>query len=843
MGELFRRLCYLLNRKRMQHELEQDMAAHREMMGKDHRKDFGNPEVLREQANAAWGWGWLERLAQDIRFGARMLWRAPGVTITAIVVLALGIGVNVTAFNIVDLIFFRPLPIRDPQTLVRMTTIFPQGSSTNVAYPAAVYYRDHSSVLASVITLQRTQMTLSETEPKSIRIGLVTANYFDDLGISALYGRVFSADDAAASVPATAVLGHGFFQRHFGSDASVVGRTIRINQRPVTIVGVVPAGFVGLDPEADESDDVWLPVEHITYFVPDSKFPVSFDQMESGIHMYGRLKAGITREAGQQALLPLAQQLSQEHPDHLLKGEHLRLSAGGYAAEFQSGDLPAFGLLAALTLLILAATCGNLGNLLLGRAATRQREIAIRLSLGATRGRILRQLMTESLLLGLLGSVAALLLSWYASRLILAMAGTALTFDLAPDWRTTVFAIGIGMLACVLYGLPSARQLSRQRQKSSRMRGLFIAAQVTASCVLLVISALLVHALKRAMTVNPGFDYKYVAVLDPQLYAHSYSDASAADFHRVLKERLLKSSEVESATVVRLQPMGNDISIQRATSAADGSRFDIYLNEVDGDFFQTMAIPILRGRTFRPGETDSVILGESTARRLWPGKDPLQQPYKLGKKSYTVVGVAANAHTMSLHDGNAGQAYTPLQGTTWTTAIVMARSLRRPEDLATTLVQSARSIDAQLSPVALTLKSNFKRKVGDTAQVAGVIGAMGTLALLLAMVGLYGVVSYNVAQRTKEIGIRIALGANSGDIVRAVAANLTMPLTAAIGVGLLLAAALSFIMRSYLYGVHNLDPVSYLGSSGVLLGVAVLAAFVPARRALKVDPMIALRCE
>ncbi|HEX2328134.1 MAG TPA: FtsX-like permease family protein, partial [Candidatus Angelobacter sp.] len=195
------------------------------------------------------------------------------------------------------------------------------------------------------------------------------------------------------------------------------------------------------------------------------------------------------------------------------------------------------------------------------------------------------------------------------------------------------------------------------------------------------------------------------------------------------------------------------------------------------------------------------------------------------------------------HDGNAGQAYTPLQGTTWTTAIVMARSLRRPEDLATTLVQNARSIDAQLSPVALTLKSNFKRKVGDTAQVAGVIGAMGTLALLLAMVGLYGVVSYNVAQRTKEIGIRIALGANSGDIVRAVAANLTMPLTAAIGVGLLLAGALSFVMRSYLYGVHNLDPVSYLGSSGVLLGVAVLAAFVPARRALKVDPMIALRCE
>ncbi len=841
MGELFRRFYYLLNRNRMQRELEQDMAAHREMMGHEYRNDFGNPAVLREQANAAWGWGWLERMLQDLRFGARMLWRSPGITITAITILALGIGVNVTAFNIVDLIFFRPLPIRDPHSLVHMTTIFPQGSSSNVAYPVAVYYRNHSNALASVIAVQRTQMTLSDAEPQSIRIGLVTANYFSDLGIAALYGRVFTGDDASA--PATAVLGHGFFQRHFGSDASVVGRTIRINQRPVTVVGVLPAGFVGLDPEGAESDDVWLPFEQVTYFVPDSKFPVSFDQMESGVHMYGRLRPGFTLETAQAALLPLAQQLSEEHPDHLLKGEHLRLAAGGYAAEFNSQDMPAFGLLAALTLLILAATCGNLGNLLLGRAATRQREIAIRLSLGATRGRILRQLMTESLLLGLLGSAAALLLSWYASRVIVSMTGTALSFDLAPDWRTTVFAVAIGMLACLLFGLPSARQLSQQRQKGSRMRGLFIAAQVTASCVLLIMSALLVHALKRAVTVNPGFDYKQVAILDPQLYAHSYSDSAASDFHRGLKERLLRNAGVESATVVRLQPLGNNISIQRGTSGADGSRFDIYLNEVDGDFFQTMSIPLLRGRTFRPGETDAAIVGESTARRLWPGKDPLQQAYKLGKKTYTVIGVAGNANTMSLRDGNAGQAYTPLQEASLIQAIVLARTSRKPEDLATQLIQNARAMDGQLSPVARTLESSFNDKVGDTAQVAGVIGSMGVLALLLATIGLYGVVSYNVAQRTKEIGIRIALGATSGGIVRTVVTNLIVPLGVAVALGLVLAAALSFILRSYLYGVHNLDPASYLGSLAILLAVAALAAFVPARRALKVDPLVALRCE
>jgi predicted permease len=448
----------------LQRELENDLQVHRELMSPENRRDFGNPALIREHANEAWGWGWLERFFQDIRFGARVLRGAPGLTFTAVAVLALGIGVNVTAFNFVDISFFKALPVRDPQTLAKFTTQFNNGSSTVVSYPAAVFYRDHSDALASMIAQMSTQMTLNEADTHSIHTALVTANYFSDLGISATYGRVFNPEaDDAPDASAFALLDYGFFQRHFGGDPNVVNRTIRINQRPVTIIGVLPPKFVGLEPDGDQRDDVWLLLDKETYFIPDARSLTSFDQIESGARVYGRFKPGMTLQAGEKALLPLAQELERQHPLEIKKGEHLRVSAGGYAAEFSVDDIPAFGLLAALVLLILAATCGNLGNLLLGHAVTREREIAIRLSLGATRGRILRQLITESVLLAALGSIAALSLSWYASRaIIVAMGERFSTLDVKPDWRTAMFAFAIGVFACLMFGLPAARQLSRQ---------------------------------------------------------------------------------------------------------------------------------------------------------------------------------------------------------------------------------------------------------------------------------------------------------------------------------------------------------------------------------------------
>ncbi|MGC2695514.1 MAG: ADOP family duplicated permease [Candidatus Angelobacter sp.] len=845
MSQFFRRVYYLLNRRRLQRELENDMLAHREMMSAELRRDFGNPALLRENSHAIWGWGWLERFFQDVLFGVRLFYKAPALTLTAIAVLALGIGVNVTAFNFVDIMFFRPLPVRDPHSLAHFTTQFNNGSSTVVAYPAAIFYRDHSDALASVIAQAGTQMTLSEREPQSLHISLATTNYLSDLGVSAVYGRVFAphVDDTPDAAP-VAMLSYGFFQRHFGSDPSVVNKTIRINQRPVTIIGVLPARFIELDPGgAEQEDDIWLLIDKEPYFVPDTKMLTSFDPADSGARVFGRFKPGITFRAGEQALLPLAAELEQLYPGKIHKGEHLRVSAGGYAAEFNAEDVPAFGLFAALVLLVLAVTCGNLGNLLLGHAVTREREISIRLSLGATRSRILRQLVTESFLLAMAGSGAALILSFYASRALLLIAGGPfLGFDVMPGWRTMVFALGLGILACVLFGLPAARQLSRERHRVSRVRSLFMATQVAASCVLLVVSALLVHALGRALHSDPGFDYAKVVAVDPQLYAHSYSSSAALGYIKDLKQRVLQAPGVEAAAMVLHPPLGNDITMGHGVST-DGSKFDIYYSEVDPDFFQVMSISLLRGRTFKPGEQGAAIVGESTARRLWPGKDALAQMYDFNRKKLPVVGVVSGAHIMALRDGDSGEVYLPIDEKKLTESVLLVKSTRPPEETAAIAGQLARSQDPQLSPIITTLKHAYDEKVTDSAKLTGVIGGMGALALILAAIGLYGVVSYNVGQRTKEIGIRMALGAAPKNVLGSILFKLLAPLSAAFAVGLVLAVALSFVLRNQLYGIDHLDPLSYLAAAVVLASVSGLAALIPARRATKVDPMIALRTE
>lgn len=846
MGQLFRRVYYLLNRRRLQRELENDMMAHREMMSPEQRRDFGNAGVLREHSNAVWGWGWLERFLQDVRFGARVFYKAPAVTLTAIAVLALGIGVNVTAFNFVDIIFFRPLPVRDPHSLVHFTTQFNQGSSSLVPYPAAVFYRDHSDVLTTMIAQGRTQMTLSEAQPQSIHISLVTANYLSDLGASAAYGRVFASNsDEKPDAAPVAMLGYGFFQRHFGGDPGIVNSTIRINQRPVAVIGVLPSHFVELDPGGTEqADDVWLLIDKEAYFVPDAKTLASFDPSDSGVRMFGRFKPGVTFKAGEQSLRPLGAELERLFPGKVHQGEHLRASAGGYTAEFSAADVPAFGLFAALVLLVLAVTCGNLGNLLLGHAVTREREISIRLALGATRGRILRQLVTESFLLAMAGSCVALLLSLYASRALLLIAGERLLgFDVMPSWRTMGFALGLGVFACVLFGLPAARQLSRELHRVSRVRSIFMATQIAASCVLLIVSALLVHALGRALNSDPGFEYAKVAVVDPQLYAHSYSTSAAVSYIKDLKQRILQAPGVEAAAMVLHPPLGNDITMGHGTSSIDGSKFGIYYSQIDSDFFHSMSISILRGRTFEPGEQNAAIVGESVARRLWPGKDALEQVYQFNGKKLPIIGIVSSAHIMDLRDGDSGEVYLPIDEKKLIEAVMLIKGSRAPEETAAIAGQLARSQDPQLSPVVSTLKRSYDEKVGDSAKLTGVIGGMGGLSLLLAAVGLYGVVSYNVGQRNKEIGIRIALGARPAKVIGSILSGLMIPLCTAICAGLVVAAALSFVLRTVLYGVDHLDPLSYFAAVATLACVSVLAALVPARRATRVDPMIVLRTE
>jgi cytochrome P450 len=345
MGEFFRRIYYLLNRRKLERELQNDIDFHREMLSAEGRKDFGNAILMRERAREAWGWGWLDRLMQDLHFGVRLLKKSPGLAFTAIMVLALGIGVNVTAFNIIDVFYFRPLPVRDPSSLVRFTTEFPEGSTTEVAYPTAKFYAEHTQSLSTMLALRWTNLTYGEETSKSIRAGVVSVNYFSELGSAAAYGRLFlPQSDGVSDAPPVVVLGYGFWQRNFGGNASVVGRTIQLNQHVATIIGITAFDFAGLDPEDGERNDVWLLIHQEPYFVPASKVLASFDDRESNIHMWGRLKPGVTMRQAQQALLPLAEELVHQHPDVMHQGEHLRAYPGAYAAQANDFDLPLLAL-------------------------------------------------------------------------------------------------------------------------------------------------------------------------------------------------------------------------------------------------------------------------------------------------------------------------------------------------------------------------------------------------------------------------------------------------------------------------------------------------------------------
>ncbi len=719
-------------------------------------------------------------------------------------------------------------------------------SSDNVPYSAALYYQDNTTALSAVVAQTFTTLTLTGDTNENVRAGLVTANYFSELGASAAYGRLFDPKtDAGPDAPPVIVLGYRYWQNRFGGDPTVVGKTIRLNQRPATVIGAIAFNFSGLDPEHGEEDGVWLMISKLPYFVPETKLLTNFDFSESGVHMSGRLRPGTTLTAAEASLVPLSAELVRQHPDTIPKELRLVAKTGGYAVNFDPADesmLPVFGLFAALVLLILATACGNLGNLLLGHAMNREREISIRLALGATRRRIIRQLMTENFMLALLGSAAGLLLSWYASRPLLKWTGGPGNLAHGLDWRMFLFTLGIGAFACMLFGLPPARQAVRQAHRKSRARTVFMTMQVVASCVLLVVSALLVRGLFRAYTPDPGFDYTRVITIDPQLYAHGYTPEKSAAYVQELENRLLQVPGVASTSLATNLPLGNRVTMQRAGSVPDVN-VNVHFNEVFPRFFETMAIPLLRGRDFTKGDKDVVIVSESCARYLWPGKDPLQQTYQHGKRTLSVVGVVGSARLTALRNGDDAVLYMPLEDSKANATSMLVRTSGSPQKLLATVAGVAREIDPSLSPNVQTLITTFRDRMGDSEKVTAVAGGMGTLALLLAIVGLYGVVSYSVSQRTKEIGIRIALGATPSLIVRNMVSSFVLPLSVALAAGVGLAAVVSIVMRSELYGVSNFDPLSYLAAVLLLAATGSLAALIPARRALKVDPMVALRNE
>jgi predicted permease len=849
MNEFFRRLRYLLNRRRFDQELASDMEFHREMAAREGARHFGNTIRLREEAREAWGWTWIDRFSQDLRYAARKLRKSPGFTAAAVLMLAIGIGVNVAVFSFFDLMVLRPLPVRDPQTLLRFHRRSPQSYAFALPYPEMAFFSEYSKTLSAVLALNSTKV-VAEGEEKQLNAHFVTANFFSELGATARLGRMLDpARDAAPDAGPVVVLGHGFWQRRFAADPSIVGKAIRLNGKPATVIGVASSEFGGLSLDAP---DLWAPLTQQPYFANGSHLLTDFSVESSGVQMWGRVRRGLTPKAAEEELRSLAAELRRQHPIEIWEKENLPSEPGGYAKSLTIGNrrgtgteerdpiYPVFALVGTLALLILAVACGNLGSLLLARGVAREREITIRVAVGAGSGRLIRQLFTESLLLALSGSVTGLALGYLVLRSLMALTGAPAWLNPVPDWPVLVFAVGMGFVAAILFGLTPAFQVARQRHRTTVTRQFLVGAQVAASCVLLIVAGLLVRALDHTMSTSPGFEYQQVISIAPGLSNHGYSPAKARAYLDTLQSRLSALPGVESVSLALIPPLGNG-SIATGVGI-DGRVVDVQINHVDPRFFQTMRIPLLRGRNLMRGDAHAIIVSDSLARGAWPGQDPLGKKFTMGE-DYTVVGISGSARLVKLEDSDSVEVYLPIELSDLPSVAVLVKTLAPPEGLAPSVASIARTLDPNIFPEVQLLKTLFRRKLQMVETGTLAVSLLGFVALLLACLGIVGLVAYSVSQRTKEIGIRMALGARPSHVLEVVLRQFSRPVVAGLLVGVGGAAALSQILRRVLYGISNLDPFTYLAAIGIFAVTVALAAVLPARRALRVDPVRALRCE
>ncbi len=829
MGELLRRIRYLLNRRKFDAELESDMEFHREMALHAGRHNFGNMLKLREDAREAWGWTWLDRLGQDLRYGVRILARSPGFTLMAVMVLAIGIGVNVSAFSLFDMVALKLMPVRDPGSLVRLERRSPQNYTSEMPYPSLVFYQDHAKTLSAVIGVLGVPPVQIDDDSQLASASFATPNYFSELGTRAADGRLMDPErDASSNAAPVVVLSYRFWQRHFGGDPSVVGRVIHLNKKPATIIGVTPYTFASL---GGQTPEIWMPMAQQPYFVDGSK--ILNDPSNSSVRMWGRLAKGVTAKMAEQELRALTNELRHQHPKDIWDKEYIQSSPGGHMQVMQPQMYLVAAMVSVLTLLILAVACANLGALLLAMAVTREHEIGIRVAIGASRGRIFRQLCTESLLLAMLGASAGLGLGYAVLRVTLAQVDAPKWVTATPDWRVLLFTMGMTAVTAVFFGLAPALQMARQKQRKTTARQILVGAQLAGSCVLLIVAGLLVRATQHALYTDPGFGYEQLLSIDPGLSRHGYTSAASQAYLDQMQSRMLAVPGVKSVSLVKLPPMGHAVS--RMDTEVNGRQVAIYPNWVEPGFFKTMGIPLLLGRTFYTGEKKAVIVSELLARKEWPGQNPLGQQYLNGDEKDTVVGVAGNAHVNAVSEDDAVELYWPAQQEDMPDMVVMVRAAGSPDSLPPVAKAISESLDPKLFPEIRQMKLLYHDNVLQVEQVAMVVSLIGMVAVLLAGIGIFGLVAFTVSQRTKEIAIRIALGANPAAVLAAVLRQFTWPVVLGLLTGVGFAATASKLLRKLLFGVSNLDPMGFAGAIGVLMAIVVVAAVVPARRALRLD--------
>ena len=794
------------------------------------RLEFGGLDQIKEDCRESRGTLWLVSILQDLRFGARILARSPKFSVTAILVLALGIGVSTLAFSLYNIAAMQDIPVRAPATVVRIQRRSPENITPGIPYASIVYYRENAKSLSAVMaTLGGGLMALNQDEQR-VSTAFVSSNYFSELGGAAAIGRLFdAANDDASSAP-VCVLSYRLWQREFDGNPSIIGKSIRVGGKQATVIGVASETLASL---GTENPDLWLPLLQHSYFVEGSK-PLADPDFGGSIAMWGRLAPGLSMSAAEQELLSLTNQLRKIYPTVIWDHEYVVVTPGAHFFSFEGGPgaPPVLPLVGFLVFLILAIACANLGGLLLARGAGRQREIQLRFDLGARKLRVFRQLLTENLLLGLLGSVAALPLSYVVLRLVLTQSDAPSWMSALPDWRVFLFTTAMGVFAALLFGFLPTLQIVRLKKNRSLWRQLVVCAQVGASCVLLILAGLLVRATLHTLYSDPGFDYEQVLSINPEMGEHGFAPAQSQAYLDRLQNRLRAVPGVALVSTVRVPPLVNSM-IMTTTIDVNGRRVLIYPNWVSSEFFKTMQIPLLRGRSFNSGEKNVVILSDSLARKRWPSEDPIGKRWE--NSNDVVVGVVGNTRAMELNNTDATEIYYPPTADDLPGMSILVRAAGDPNTIMPTIKAVAGSIDIGLYPTITPLRAGFRKNVSQVEQIATIVSMLGSAAIFLAVVGLLGLVSYAVSQSTKEIAIRLALGANRMEIFTAVSNRFVWPVMFGLVAGAALTAGLSQILRRALYGISGLDPVSYMGAMAVLIAILAAAALLPIRRAFRLD--------
>jgi predicted permease len=844
-----------------------------------HRK-LGTTTLVKENTRAVWGWMWLERLWQDLRYAARTMVKNPGFTFVAVISLAIGIGANSAMFSLADGLIMRPLPVSHPGDIVTAGFTSSQGggfTSVNASYRDYVDFRGKSRSFDGLVAFTTNSFGFSPRpgDVSQMKLGmLVSGNFFSVMGVEPELGRAFrEEEDRVPGRDAVVVLGHDFWEKELAADAAILGRKVLLSGIEFTVVGVAPARFTGMDQYVHPA--FYVPVAMWPRFVSDPKYHPLDARDSRAMTVKGRLKPGVSVQQAQAEMQVIGKALERAYPDTNRNLTLVVLTELQNRIQRSPPDTQITAMLLVLALAVLAVACANVAGLLLSRAPVRAREMALRLAIGAGRARLIRQLLTESLLVALAGGLLGIAIGYGGAAFLSRLqppSDQQIKLSIQLDERALAFSLVVSLLSAILCGLAPALKTTRtdlisalrtagadtaHRGRRLLGRNALVAAQVALALVLLTVSTLIYRGFKQDLAAGPGFrtDHLLMMTFDPSLLR--YNEARTQQFFHQVSERARSLPGVRSATLTTTVPMDGN-NVESATIFPEGFEFPKgqegatpFGCTVDEGYFETTNIAIVRGRGFRATDTADAphvaVVNEVLAKHYWPGQDAIGKRFRLNGNDgpwVQIVGVAKTVKYLWVAEGPIDFLYLPLAQHPRQQMTLLALSSGDAASLADPLRQVVRTLDANQPVFGVRTFQEFYqyRSVSQPNVIVQTVAAMGVMGLVLAMVGLYGLVAYAASRRRREIGIRMAIGAARGTVLRMV---LRQGLTLALS-GLAIGLAASFGAERLLNGIfagQGSDILTYLLVAPALLAVTAIAVYIPARRASRIDPMRVLRYE